>query len=329
MKKRRLLFMLLLITGLFLSGCGEKEKGQTEGETDNKLTVYTTVYPLQFFTEQIGGKAVYVETIYPPGADEHTFDPSQKDMIKLAEADLFIYIGLGLEGFVDKAKAAINEENVTFLAAGEEIEFDDHENEAAETHAHDEHDHAHQEEEAHDHGHVHGDIDPHVWLDPIYSIQMAEAIKNELSEQLPDKADEFNKNYEELKEKLLDIDAQFTALSKEAKVKKILVSHAAYGYWEKRYGIEQISIAGLSTASEPSQKTLAKVIDTAKEHHLNYIFFEQNVSLRLAEAVQKELDAEAKVLHNLATLTDEDIKNKADYFSLMVGNIEVLKTALQ
>ena len=89
----------------------QKEKKNS----DNQLMVYTTVYPLQYFTEAIGGNAVHVETVYPPGSDEHTFDPSQKDMMKLADSDLFIYVGLGLEGFVEKAKGSLENEKVTLL----------------------------------------------------------------------------------------------------------------------------------------------------------------------------------------------------------------------
>ena len=329
MKKLLLFFSFLLTVSLFLSGCGEKDNQNTvTGET---LTIYTTVYPLQFFTEQIGGDAVKVETIYPPGADEHTFDPSQKDMIKLADANLFIYIGLGLEGFVDKTKKSMKEEDVTFLAAGEHIKFEENPADtkhAAEEQAHDEHETeaGHDEEDAH--GHAHGDIDPHVWLDPVYSIQIAEVIKEELIKQMPEKEDQFIKNYNTLKLKLSQIDDKFINISKDAKDKKILVSHAAFGYWEKRYGIEQISIAGLSTSSEPSQKDLAKVVDTAKEHNLKYIFFEQNVSSKLTEIVQKEIGAQSLILHNLSTLTDEDLKNNEDYYSLMQHNIDALKKAL-
>lgn len=330
MKKLLLFLSFLLTVSLFLGGCGENESKKTEAR--GKLSIYTTVYPLQFFTQQIGGDAVEVETIYPPGADEHTFDPSQKDMIKLADADLFIYVGLGLEGFVEKTKKSMKEEKVTFLAAGEHIEFENAEaKHADEEDTEDEHAQNEAESgnaEGEEHGHIHSDIDPHVWIDPVYSTQMAEAIKDELIKQMPEKEDQFIKNYNTLKLKLSQIDDKFIDIGNEAKGQKILVSHAAFGYWEKRYGIEQISIAGLSTSSEPSQKDLAKVVDTAKEYNLNYIFFEQNVSSRLTETVQKEIGAEALILHNLSTLTDEDIKNNEDYYTLMQHNIDVLKKAL-
>jgi len=115
---------------------------------------------------------------------------------------------------------------------------------------------------------------------------------------------------------------------KNAKHKEIIVSHAAYGYWEKRYGIKQLSISGLSSSSEPTQRELKQIIKTAQENDLNYVFLEQNVSTKLAEVVRKEIKAEPLYLHNLSVLTDADIKNKRTYFSIMNDNLKALETAL-
>ena len=73
---------------------------------------------MQYFAKAIGGNTVHVETIYPPGADEHTFEPTQKDMMMLADADLFFYVGFGLEGFVEKAKKSLANEKVLWWQLG-------------------------------------------------------------------------------------------------------------------------------------------------------------------------------------------------------------------
>ncbi|MBA4537413.1 zinc ABC transporter substrate-binding protein [Bacillus aquiflavi] len=330
MKKVLIFFSLLLTAALFLSGCNEETKQTNKKETektisaDKTLTVYTTVYPLQFFTKKIGGDFVNVETIYPPGSDEHTFEPSQKDMIKLAEADLFFYIGLGLEGFVDNAKKTLKNEKVTMVATGEMLHLNEtNENDHADEEKHED-EHGHED----DHGHTHGDIDPHVWLDPVYALELAEAIKNELIHKMPEEKSTFENNFEELSNELKEIDQDFKNTITNAKQKNIIVSHAAYGYWEKRYGLHQISISGLSTTSEPSQKQLETIIETAKEYQIKYILFEQNVNSHLTEIVQKEVGAEPLTLHNLGVLTDDDIKNKDDYITLMRENISTLQKAL-
>ena len=322
MKKTFLIYILGLI--LILSGCtGEKAE-----ESSSKTMVYTTVYPLQYFTEQIGGEAIEVKTIYPPGSDEHTFEPSQKDMMKLADSDLFIFIGLGLEGFVDKAKETLKNENVKMVAAGENIEF---------VHSDVNHDPVHEEEHADEHGaesseedhdHNHGDIDPHVWLDPLYSKELAESIKDALVEQMPEKKEHFEKNYSELAQDLDNLHNDFEQTVQNAVHKEFIVSHAAYGYWEERYGLDQISVSGLNSSSEPTQKELQKIIAEAKEHDLKYVFFEQNVSSKLTEILQKEIGAEPLMLHNLSVLTEENITENQTYFTLMEDNLASLKKAL-
>ncbi|MFK4996622.1 metal ABC transporter substrate-binding protein [Bacillus sp. N9] len=105
-RKLSLLFTIFIL--MFATGCQKNEPNQVAKVSgDTKLDVYTTVYPLQFITERIGGEHVEVKTVYPPGADEHTYEPTQRDMIKLADADLFLYIGLGLESFVGKAEETL------------------------------------------------------------------------------------------------------------------------------------------------------------------------------------------------------------------------------
>lgn len=315
MKKKIYLLATLAMALFILAGCNEESQEEMDSDL---LQIYTSVYPLQFFTEQIGDEFVVVKTIYPPGADEHTFEPSQKDMIKLAESDLFIFVGLGLEGFVEKAKDVLQNENVTLLAAGEKLHLEEGHNEH-EVHEHEEHDHD---------GHSHGDIDPHVWIDPQYAKGLALAITEELSALIPEQKETFEKNFSVLAKQLDEIDTRFKELAANKKHHEFIVAHSAYQYWEKRYGIEQVAISGFSTSDEPSQKKLQNLVDHAKEKGLKYVLYEQNYQSRFAETIQNEIGAEALTLHNLAVLTEDDIKNNETYFSLMDKNLETLAKAL-
>jgi zinc transport system substrate-binding protein len=311
MKKIILFTLFTLVSGLVLSGCSG-ESSQPQKKKD-ELTIYTTVFPLQYFTQRIGGKSVNVNTIYPPGADEHTFEPSQKDMIKLADSDLFFYIGLGLEGFVEKAKGSLKNENVSLVPTAENLNL-----ESTDEHA------DHEDEEDHEHG----DINPHVWLDPIYSKEMASVIRDSLVEKMPENKEVFDQNFQQLANELDQLNSEFESTINNAKHKDFLVTHAAFSYWEHRYGLEEISISGLSTTNEPTQRELEKIITLADEQGLHYILFEQNVQSKLAEIVQEEIGARALPVHNLGILTKENIENNETYFSLMEQNLESLKTAL-
>ena len=336
----------ILFLIVFLAACGNNE--EKVEKKDPQVQVYTTVYPLQYFAERIGGESVHVSSIYPAGANEHTFEPTQKDMMALADADLFFYIGLGLEGFVDNAKKTLAEEHVKMVAtvdavSDEQLEESLHVHEEATTE--ESHDHEHEDattEESHDHehedasaeehgsheGHDHGEIDPHVWMSPKISQSLALSIKESLVEVSPEQKDTFEKNYEELVNELQQLDADFEEMAHAASTKTFFVSHAAFGYIANTYGLEQLAVAGLNSQDEPTQKELTKLIDLAEEKNINYILFEQNVSSKLTEVIQKEIGAESLVLHNLGVLSKEDIKNKETYFTLMNKNLETLKTVL-
>jgi zinc transport system substrate-binding protein len=317
---RKSWFLLIV---LLLSACGASSDDKEA--KDGTLDVYTTVYPLEDFTKKIGGEHVDVHSIYPPGADEHTFEPSQKDMIKMAEGDVFLYVGMGLEGFVEKAKNILENEDVTVVPASKGIDIEHSDEEQG----HEEEEHS-EDEEAHADDHVHQhDVDPHIWLNPEYSKQMAEVIADTLSKEMPEHKEDFQANLKELNGDLDALDAEFKQMAEAAPHKTFYVSHAAYSYWEKRYGLHQEAIAGLNTSDEPSQQELKKIIEKGKEDNVQYILFEQNVSSRLTEVVQKELGAKSLKLHNLSVLTEEDRDENEDYFSLMRKNLDTLKKALQ
>lgn len=315
MKKIIIFLSLLLPLSLVLSACAKEEQSPKDKD---QLTIFTTVFPLQYFAERIGGKYVNVDTIYPPGADEHTFEPSQKDMMKLADSDLFFYIGLGLEGFVDSAKKTLKNENVTLVATADNLDLTEEEH-------HEEEEEHHEEDNGEEHAH---DVNPHVWLDPLYSKDMALVMKDALIKKMPENKTIFEENFQQLATELEALNREYKETISKAKHKQIIVTHAAFGYWEHRYGIEQISISGISTSNEPSQRELEKIISLADQKEMQYILFEQNVQSKLAEIVQKEIGARALPIHNLAILTKENISNKETYFSLMKQNLESLNTAL-
>jgi zinc transport system substrate-binding protein len=313
--KIRAWLSLFLVTAVFLSACGNSKGESSKKETKDALDIYTTVYPLQYFTEAIGGEYVNVETVYPPGTDEHSFEPSQKDIVKMAESDLFFYIGYNLEGFVTKAEPILSKEGVSTIAVGETVHLDEEEHED---------EHANEED-----GHDHGGVNPHLWLDPVYSIDMAKTIKDELTKKMPEQEEYFNSHFNELSEKLEALDEKFATTIESGRTNKIIVSHSAYGYWEERYGLEQIGVTGLTSSNEPSQKELGKIVTMAEKEDLNYVIFEQNISSKLTEIIQKEMGAKSLELHNLSVLTEKDIEAGEDYFSLMEKNVKTLQTALQ
>ena len=333
--KKAFLILLTSLLILFTAACGQIEALPKDNSDEDKLTIYTTVYPLTYFTERIGGNLVQVKSIYPTGSNEHTFDPTQKDMMNLADADLFFYIGMGLEGFVDNAKKTLANEQVKLIATSNSVSDDDlvqeqaHEEEGTDEDAHeDEHGHENEAVENHD-DHDHGDIDPHLWISPTISIKLAKSIQDSLIEQDPANEETYTKNFEALQTELETLDTKFQEMANNVPNKTFFVSHAAFGYLAGAYGLEQVAIAGLNSQDEPSQKELTEIVELAKKKQIKTILFEQNVSSNLAKVIQSEVGAESGILHNLSVLTEEDIQNEETYFTLMEKNLATLEEALK
>ncbi|MEH7387747.1 zinc ABC transporter substrate-binding protein, partial [Bacillus sp. JJ1521] len=308
MKTKHFFALLVILTTTFLFGCASENKtisneANNTTTTSERLKIFTTVFPLQDFTEKIGGEHVEVLSVFPPGSDAHTFEPTQKKMVEIAEADALIYIGAGVEGFIDAANKTLQNEKVQLVKATESMELSNIQDEHEEAHQseeeteteHNDHHSDSNSEESHSHSvnveheeheeleehpesqsdtednhHHHGDVDPHVWLDPLKAVELAESILHTLEELKPEAKEDFEKNFDELVKNLQALDQDFESVINQSSKKEILVSHSAYGYWESRYGVKQISVSGLSPTNEPSQKDLKNIINTAKEHNIKF-----------------------------------------------------------
>ena len=317
---------------LLLGGCASNEESGATEETSDQLTVYASTFALKSFAEEIGGDRVRVEMVIPPGADPHTYEPTSKQMTDIAEADLFLTVGHDLEPYVESMEKSLANENVTFVKTAEDVTLLSAEDtvhvHGEDEHGHEEDDHA-EEEAGHseDDGHNHGQYDPHVWLDPMNAISMAEAVEAAFSEQAPDYKDEFADRLSAFKEEADTLDAELKAAVDGGSKSELLVTHAAYGYLAERYGFDQLPITGLTPSEEPSQQALKRVIEEAQLHDLTHIAFEDTVTPKVAKVVQNEIGAETVTIYNLESVTKEQMDKS--YFDLMRENVKALETALK
>lgn len=272
--------------------------------SDDNPMIYTSIYPLEYIVQEIAGDKVTVKSIYPPGVDAHTYEPTSKEITELADGDAFIYMGAGMESFSETIAEALKNQDMTFVEIGKQDELFSSDTSSDGV-----------------------DVDPHIWLDPMRMIQMAEMITKELSELDEDNKTFYLENLSQFTEKMTVLDEEFAnELSDKTKL-EILVAHAAYGYWEQRYDIKQIPISGLSSSDEPSQKELTSIAKLADDKELEYVIFDVASENKVASILQEHIGAEALYIHNLEVLTEEDIKEGEDYYSLMEKNLQTLKKA--
>ncbi len=134
-------------------------------------------------------------------------------------------------------KKTLAKEDVTMVATADQVSDEklavstghthDDEGETANAHDHDatEEEHVHAEEGHNHEDHDHGDVDPHVWLSPVISQDLALSIKNALVEQMPAQEATFTANYEALVKELQDLDNEFKTMAEKAGEKKHSSSH--------------------------------------------------------------------------------------------------------
>ncbi len=336
-------FIILVITMLVLSACNINDNSNTNNTEKKALDIIVSSYPLEYIVTRLGEDALNVKSILPPGADAHSYEPTAKEIVEVAKNDLFIYTGELMEPYADSIADSLKSEDVLLVSLdhaeavfqqvdSSNLEGDNHQHES---NAHEEeidaHHHEHKEEahelDSHD-GHSHGDVDPHFWLDPNRMVTASEHIKTELSHHFPEYASLFSANFKSLKADLENLNDEFKQMVDRHEKRTIFVSHAAFGYWEEEYGMEQLSIRGLSTSNEPSQKELAVLVEQVQHSNIPYVILEQNQQDQLASLLAKELDLETLYIHNLSVLSDEEIKSGEDYLSIMRKNIQTIDQAL-
>lgn len=305
---------LVLMLIVIASGCGPQSQGEI---VEGKVNVVTTFYPIYEFAKAIGGEDANVINLLPAGVEPHDWTPRSQDIVNTSKAQLFFYNGAGLEGWVPQFLKGLNRNSKVKayeVSSGVKlIESDEDE----------EHQH-----EGEGHNHLQH-VDPHTWVSPKSAMIMAENMLNSYIEADPSRKDAYTSRYLVLKKKLEDLDQQFVNQLKDMPRKEIVVSHEAFGYLARDYGLTQHAIMGLSPDAEPRARDLLNLSKLVKEKGIHYIFFEELVSDRLAKTLASETGAEVLVLNPVEGLTEEQLKRGDDYFSLMRNNLTNLMLALQ
>lgn len=278
MKKR----LLIAIPLLLLPSCGNAEAEEN--------SLYASFYPIYDLAKRITRGKMEVHNLTPYGAEPHDYEPTVREVMKMAKSKAILLNGLGMEGYASslpkeiQAKAHVISEGIETLP-------------------------------------IDGVTDPHVWLSLSNGIAMMGNILNIVKEIDPENSSFYQSNYEEEAKRFSsvqkDIEERFESLSHPY----LVVSHAAFGYLCKDLGITQIYVSGLSPDQEPTPKKLQEIMDTMKRYEVSTIFYEELASNSIAEMIATQTGAKVEVLNALEGLGEEEEKTE-DYLSIMKSNCE-------
>lgn len=321
MKKWLLGLISLTLSASLLAGCtsgtsaSSASASSSSGE-EKKLSVYTSFYAMEDFTEKIGGDKITVTNLVPSGTEPHDWEPQANDIAGLEQADVLIYNGAGMEHWISDVLESLQNKKLVAVEASKGISLlegvDEHEDEKSEA--------SHSEEEE-------SSTDPHVWLDPENAKKEMKTIQDALVQADPANKETYEANYTKYAAQADELDSEFRQMADSLKNKDLIVAHQAFGYLCKAYGLNQVAIEGLSPDSEPDAARMAEIIEFAKEHKITTIFFEELVSPKVAETIAKATGAKTEVLDPIEGLSDENKAAGMEYFSIMKKNMEAIRTA--
>jgi len=302
---------------MIATSCGGDETDFGAAGGDNgRVRVIASMYPLEFFAAQVGGDRVQVDSVVPAGGDAHNFEPTPGDLRNIAGADLIVYNGLGFESWVDALLDAGDAPDASLQASSEAIALHFDTNEIS-------------PDPDHEPGHDDGELDPHMWLDPVLAVTQVRAIADGLTKIDPEGGSVYSANSDALAAQLTALDARYTAALLSCGGDTFVTSHDSFNYLAARYDINAVGIGGINPESQSSPRALATLSDAIKESGIKYVLVSPIDSERLSDTLARETGATTLPLHTIQNLTRDQIDAGETYFSLMESNLESLVTAME
>jgi zinc transport system substrate-binding protein len=321
--KTRIVPCIILSLLFFIAGTACQRQEQKVDKA-KQLNVVTTLFPLYDFTKNIAGDKASVILLLPPGVEAHSFEPKAGDMLRVNGADLFIFTGKFMEPWADGMLKGVDNKGLIVVDASTGITLMEGED--------DHHDHGHGKGEQHgkESHHDHGKIDPHLWLDLANAQKMVSNILEALIAKDPGNKDFYTKNSDAFIAKLADLDSRYKETFLTCK-KNIFIhgGHFAFNYLAKRYNLQYIAAYHGSPDSEPTPKRLITLKKKMQQNNIQYIYYEELITPRVAEVLAKETGATLLKLHGAHNISKEEFEKGVSFLSLMEGNLKNLKAGLE
>jgi len=273
-----------------------------------KVNTVVSVLPQQTFVKAIGGDKVNISLMVQPGNSPHTYEPKASQMKDISKADVYFSIGVEFEEawlprFSDQNKKMriVNiGEGIHKLAMAEHHhDTDEHEDEKHDEHGDEKHD-EHEDEGK----------DPHIWTSTTNVKAIAKNILNTLVKLDIENANYYKSNYEKFIQKINATDKNIRKiLSDVPKDSKFMVFHPAWGYFAKQYGLTQLAIE--AGGKNPKPKTIAYLIEEAKEEKVKAIFTAPEFSTKIAKQIANELGIKVIKVSPLNPKWSQNLENLA------------------
>lgn len=301
-----LLFLALLPS--CSNGCGKPtETGRPH--------VTVSIFPLYDLVRRVAGPDADVSLLLPPGHNEHSFDPTPKDIEHAARAKLGVMVGLGLDPWMDKLMKDVAP-NARVLKVGDHVATrtisEDPVGANGREHLHDEHG---EHDDDHDHDGK-GATDPHVWLDPQRARRIVAKVADELSQIDSVHAATYRERASELDKSLAALDHEAEQRLHALNQRGFVTFHGSFGYFAERYKLSILAVIEPYPGSHPTGEYVSKVLTVIKTKNVLALFSEPQLDPRPAKVLADEAKIPLGVLDPVGGSAETDSYEKTIRFDV-------------
>ncbi|MGD9251515.1 MAG: zinc ABC transporter substrate-binding protein [Desulfobacterales bacterium] len=292
----------------------------------DKLPVFVSIVPQNYFVQQIGKDLVAVQAMVQPGASPATYEPKPQQMADISKTKIYFAIGVPFENaWLEKIAAANPDMQVVHTDHGIDkramAAHHHHDEEHAEGHHdtdHHEAEHGHEKDGHHEEGehdedhHEHAGLDPHIWLSPPLVKIQARNILDALQKADPAHGSVYEANFKAFTAQIDQLDANLKKTFAGKKGLQFMVFHPAWGYFADTYGLEQVPIEIEGKDPKPAQ--LKELIEHARENDIKVVFVQPQFSTKSAELVAREIGGQVAFADPMAEDWMANLRQAADKF---------------
>ena len=316
MKKRLAVLTALVVMSTLFAGVA-----LAEDSASGKITVVATNFPAFDLARQVAGDSADVTMLLPPGAESHSYEPTPRDILKIQNADLFIYVGGENDTWVDGILSSFDHEVpvlrlIDCVNAVEEVTVEGMQPEE-------------EEKDASDEGEI--EYDEHVWTSPKNAILIEQAVAKELSALDPANAASYQANSGAYTQKLTALDSAYADFFAGVTNKTLIVGDRfPLRYFADEFGLTYYAaFPGCSNEAEPSAATIAFLIDKVKSTGVSTVFYIEFSNHLVADSIAEQTGAKTALFHSCHNVSQQDLDAGATYLSIMTQNLETLKGAMK
>ena len=335
-EKAVFVFLLLSCIALFFLGSTaiylKSTKSVYSADAEKESFVITaSFYPVYIAALNVAGDIDGVEVrnlTQPQTGCLHDYQLTTEDMKAMADSDVLLINGGGIESFVSKVAKTYPKLSIINLSASfaefpeedEEEEDHDHEDSA--------HEDADREDADHDHDHDHGEQNSHFWMDIELYRKEVESMEEGLSIRDPVHADQYKKNAEAYLKKLESLQSEEAELKAALSGKKVVVFHEAFLYLAEDLDMQVTMTMDLDEERQVSAGEVRQVLDALALSDDKIIFAERTYGEEMGDRMTEEASATVIYLDPLTRPKDGQESEQDGYLLAMQENFDKIRTTL-